>query len=47
MKCTRSILKISLQTPIGEMVVTHCQNGLHSISQTSAINDSNFDPKPG
>ncbi|KAF4519842.1 hypothetical protein B566_EDAN006856 [Ephemera danica] len=47
MKCKNSVVKFSVNSPIGEMIVTYCVNGLHGISQIEAISDINFNPLVG
>ncbi|PNF34398.1 hypothetical protein B7P43_G14356 [Cryptotermes secundus] len=47
MVCIKSVDVFSLMSPIGEMVMKICPQGLHSLSQCDNIQDKNFDPQKG
>jgi hypothetical protein len=43
----KSVDVLRLMSPIGELVMQICPQGLHSLSQCDSIQDKNFDPQKG
>jgi hypothetical protein len=47
MVCEKAVEVFSLISPIGEMIMKICPQGLHSLSQCDYICDTNFHPQKG
>uniref|UniRef100_A0A2Z5TU25 Methylated-DNA--protein-cysteine methyltransferase n=1 Tax=Reticulitermes speratus TaxID=60591 RepID=A0A2Z5TU25_9NEOP len=47
MVCEKAVEVFSLISPIGEMIMKICPQGLHSLSQCDQICDTNFHPQGG
>lgn len=47
MVCKKAVEGFSLISPVGELILQICPNGLHGVSQHDYICDTNFRPQEG
>jgi hypothetical protein len=47
MVCEKAVEGFRLMSPVGELIMQICPNGLHGLSQHDYICDTNFRPQEG